>query len=139
MTSLRYLLVLGWAVWLGSVVFFSFVVAPTAFGALGRDGAAPLMRAIFPRYYLAALASGGIMLIAALGLGADLRVTVPIVIGLALAGYARQVVAPAVNRARESHDEARFAQLHALSVRLNLVVLAILLLLGTVVAGLARG
>jgi len=138
-TSLSYLLVLGWAVWLGSVVFFSFVVAPTAFGALGRDGAAPLMRAIFPRYYLAALLSGGTMLVAALGLGADLRVTVPIVIGLALAGYARQVVTPAVNRARESHDEARFAQLHALSVRLNLVVLAILLLLGTVVAGIARG
>jgi hypothetical protein len=137
-TSLRYLLVLAWAVWLGSVVFFSFVVAPTAFHALGRDGAAPLMRAIFPRYYLAALISGGLMLVAALGLGADLRVTVPIVIGLALAGYARQVVTPAVNRARDGHDEERFAQLHALSVRLNLVVLAILLLLGAVVAGIAR-
>jgi hypothetical protein len=137
-TSLRYLLVLGWAVWLGSVVFFSFVVAPTAFGALGREGAAPLMRAIFPRYYLAGLLSGGAMLVAALGLGADLRITVPIVIGLALGGYARQVITPAVNRARDGHDEKRFAQLHALSVRLNLVVLAILLLLGAVVAGLAR-
>lgn len=138
MTSLRYLLVIGWAVWLGSLVFFSFVVAPTAFSALGREGAAPLMRSIFPRYYLVGLIGGGAMLMAALAMGAGLPITVPIVIGLALVGYARQVVTPAVNQARDRHDENHFARLHALSVRLNMVVLAILLLLGAVIAGLTR-
>src|SRR5262245_6366474 len=122
MTTLRYLLVIGWAVWLGSIVFFSFAVAPTAFEALGRDGAAPVMRAIFPRYYFVGLASGAAMLLAALLLGAGLKLTVPIVIGLALVGYSRQVVTPAVNRARDGHDEERFADLHKLSVRLNIVV-----------------
>ena len=138
MTLFRYLLVASWAVWLGSIVFFSFVVGPTAFHALGRDGAAPLMRAIFPRYYLAGLISGAIMLVASLALGADLRVTIPVVIAMVLAAYARQVITPAVNRARESHDEARFKHLHTMSVRLNIVTLAILLLLGSVVAGIAR-
>jgi hypothetical protein len=135
---LRYLLAIGWAVWLGSVIFFSFVLAPTAFAALGRDGAAPLMRMIFPRYYLVGLVSGGTMLLGALAMGADLRITIPIVIGLALVGYARQVITPAVNEARNRSDDDRFARLHALSVRLNMVVLAILLLLGAVVAGLTR-
>jgi hypothetical protein len=137
-TLLRYLLVASWAVWLGSIVFFSFVVAPTAFHALGREGAAPLMRTIFPRYYLVGLISGGIMLLAALGLGADLRITIPVVIALVLSGYARQVITPAVNRARDTHDEERFSRLHHMSVRLNIVVLAILLLLGSVVAGISR-
>jgi hypothetical protein len=137
-TSWRYLLVIGWAVWLGSVVFFSFVVAPTAFAALGREGAAPLMRSIFPRYYLVGLASGAAMLIAAFALGAGLPITVPIVIGLALVAYARQVLTPAVNRARDAHDDDHFARLHVLSVRLNIVVLALLLLLGAVIAGLTR-
>jgi hypothetical protein len=136
-SSWRYVLAIGWAVWFGSVVFFSFVVAPSAFAALGRDGAAPFMRTIFPRYYLAGLLSGGAMLVAALAMGAGLRLTVPIVIALALVAYARQVITPAVNEARGRDDE-RFAHLHSLSVRLNMVVLAILLLLGAVVAGLTR-
>jgi hypothetical protein len=137
-TVFRYLLVASWAVWLGSIVFFSFVVAPTAFHALGRDGAAPLMRAVFPRYYMVGLISGAIMLVASLALGADLRITIPVVIALVLAAYARQVITPAVNRARETHDEARFKSLHTMSVRLNVVTLAILLLLGSVVAGISR-
>jgi hypothetical protein len=136
-TFLRYLLVIAWAAWLGSVVLFSFVVAPTAFGALGREGAAPLMRAIFPRYYLAGLVSGGLMLLAAFALSADLRLIAPIVIALVLVAYARQVLTPAANQARERHDEERFARVHRLSVQLNLVVLALLLLLGAVVAGLS--
>jgi hypothetical protein len=136
---LRYLFVTGWAVWLGSIVFFSFVIAPTAFTALGREGAAPLMRALFPRYYLLGLISGGVMLVTALTLGAELRITIPLVIALVLVAYARQVVTPSVNRARDSHDEQRFARLHRLSVQMNLVVLCLLLLIGSVIARLARG
>jgi len=137
-SALRYLLVSGWAVWLGSIVFFSFVVAPTTFHALGREAAAPLLRAVFPRYYLVGLLSGAAMLAAALGLGAGLPVTIPIVVGLVIVAYVRQVVTPAVNRARERGDDDAFARLHLVSVQLNLVVLAVLLLLGTIVAGLAR-
>jgi hypothetical protein len=96
------------------------------------------MRMIFPRYYLVGLVSGSAMLLASFALGADLRVSVPITIGLALVAYARQVITPAVNEAR-GRDEQRFAQLHATSVRLNMVVLAILLLLGAVIAGLTHG
>jgi len=138
MIALQYLLVAGWAVWLGTIVFFSFVIAPTAFSALGREGAAPLMRAVFPRYYLVGLISGGTALAAALALDLDMRVTAPLLASLVLAAYARQVITPAVNTARDSRDDTRFARLHGLSVRLNLIVLALLLLVGTVVAGIVR-
>jgi hypothetical protein len=36
---LTYVFLLAWGVWLGTVVWVSFVLAPTAFRALGRDGA----------------------------------------------------------------------------------------------------
>ena len=36
----------------GSMLFFAFVVAPTVFRALPGEHAGPLLRALFPRYYL---------------------------------------------------------------------------------------
>jgi hypothetical protein len=96
------------------------------------------MRAVFPRYYLVGLISGGTALAAALALDLDMRVTAPLLASLVLAAYARQVITPAVNTARDSRDDTRFARLHGLSVRLNLIVLALLLLVGTVVAGIVR-
>lgn len=132
MIALHYLVLGCWAVWLGSMVFFSFVVAPTVFGALGKEAAAPLMRAIFPRYYAVGLACGGTALAAALATGAGLRLTVPLVIGLVLVAYARQVITPALNDARDGEDAERFSQLHVLSVRLNMIVMALLLLAGSI-------
>src|ERR1700693_5152655 len=40
------------AVWVGSIVFFSFVVAPTVFKTLKPEDAAALIRRIFSKYYL---------------------------------------------------------------------------------------
>jgi len=40
------------SVWVGSMVFFTVVVAPTVFKTLGAEEAAKLQRVIFPRYYL---------------------------------------------------------------------------------------
>ena len=109
------------------------MLAPTVFSVLGREGAAPLMRALFPRYYMVGIVSGAIAIAIALVAHASLLLTVPRVICLVLVTYARQVVTPAVNEARDADDAERFAHLHVLSVRLNMVVLALLLLAGTVV------
>src|ERR1043166_1798081 len=43
------------AVWIGSIAFFSFVVAPTVCKVLKPEDAARLQRALFPRYYLVGL------------------------------------------------------------------------------------
>jgi hypothetical protein len=126
------ILFVSWAVWLGSVVFFSFVVAPTVHEVFERPEAARLLRRLFPRYYLFGAACGLVAVGAALVVRNDLRLTAPLVIAAVLSLYARQVLTPALERARNGDDDARFARLHASSVRLNLIALACLLLAGSV-------
>lgn len=131
---LEILVALAWALWLGSIVFFSFVVAPTAFAALGREDTTRLLRLLFPRYYLFGLICGGSALLLCLVFRADLRITLPIGASFIVVAYARQQLLPAIEAARNSEDTEQFATLHRLSVQLNLVVMALLLLAGTLIA-----
>src|SRR5215813_6939542 len=58
----RFLYLLALAVWLGEIVFFSFVVAPAIFGVLGAARAGPVLAAIFPRYYAIGAAAAAVAL-----------------------------------------------------------------------------
>ena len=124
----------AWAVWLGSMVFFSFVVAPTVHGSLEREQAVTAIRALFPRYYMTGIVAGAVALTVCLTVGADLRLTLPLAACWIASLYARQRILPAANEARERGDDDAFARLHVFSVRLNMVVLALLLLVGTLLA-----
>ncbi|MFC7080548.1 DUF4149 domain-containing protein [Halorussus caseinilyticus] len=55
-------------IWLGSIVFFSFVGAPTTFDVLGDD-AGRVVNAIFPKYYSFGAALGVVAVAAALVVG----------------------------------------------------------------------
>ena len=125
---------LCWALWLGSMVFFSFVVAPTVFRTLGREAASPVIRALFPPYYLFAMIAGGTAVALCLAFRADLRITLPLSAGLIIVTYARQRILPAVDEARQRDDDETFGRLHRLSVQLNMTVMALLVLAGTVIA-----
>lgn len=114
---------------IGSMLFFAAIVAPTVFRALPAEHAGPFLRRLFPRYYawgfsLAALAS----LLAALAGATPAAIVVLALIALGF-GFARQVLVPRINRARDAElagDAAagrRFARLHRLSVLLNLAQL----------------
>lgn len=132
---LEIVVALCWALWLGSMVFFSFVVAPTVFRTLGREGASPVMSALFPPYYLFGMITGGIAVAFCLVFRADLRVTVPLAASLIIVSYARQQLLPAIEQARPRRDDdPAFDRLHRMSVRLNLTVMAMLLLAGTLIA-----
>src|SRR5437867_865479 len=50
--GIKWLYLLTLAVWIGSIVFFSFVVAPTVFKTLKPEDAASLIRKIFAKYYV---------------------------------------------------------------------------------------
>ncbi|MFQ5845848.1 MAG: DUF4149 domain-containing protein [Planctomycetota bacterium] len=135
------------AVWLGSIIFFSFVSAPALFKTLGREDAGRAVRAIFPVYYRLGAACGGI-LVAAVALRALLapepraRRGVEAILGsamLALTLYAWRVLLPRVEQARlraEGKDptdptnleQRYFRRLHAQSVRVNAAVLLLGLL-----------
>ncbi|MFT4569996.1 MAG: hypothetical protein ACI8TX_000020 [Hyphomicrobiaceae bacterium] len=125
---------LCWALWLGSMAFFSFVVAPTIFRTLGRDAASPVIQALFPPYYMFAMIAGGTAVALCLAFRADLRITLPLAAGLIIVTYARQRILPAVEKARSRSDEETFGRLHRLSVQLNMTVMALLILAGTVIA-----
>lgn len=108
---------------LGAMLFFSGVVAPLVFVKLDGAVAAKFIRQVFPWYYLVViLVSGG----AALALAAFCPWEALALAGVCGAGLlARQVLMPAINRARDAGlagDEAagrRFSRLHRLSVWIN--------------------
>lgn len=129
------LLALLWAVWLGSVVFFSFIVAPTVHSALERPEAHRLLERLFPRYYAVGVACAAVTVVIAIAAGSDLLLTVPLTIAGVLSAYARQVLVPALDAARIDADQTRFGSLHTMSVRMNLVVIAMLFLAGSRIAG----
>lgn len=137
-----HLLALG--LWVGSVVFFSFVAAPALFGALPRDMAGRAVAAIFPRYYALGGACGALALLSGLLLGARQaawgRLLIAELLFLALMTgivvYAGRVVLPQAGRARlalpslegtPAYDraKARFDALHRRSVLLNGTVLVL--------------
>ena len=112
--------------WLGSVVFFSFVGAPTIFGTLEEDTAGRAVNAIFPRYYRFGVGAGLIALLAGVARAAvgDIDVAAAVtlagtVLGIAANGYALGVLIPKMDAAG---DDA-FARYHKQSVVLNLVTM----------------
>jgi len=133
---------LALAIWLGSMIFFTFVAAPSLFGRLGREDGGRATRAIFPGYYRLGASCGGV-LVASLALGAVLapephaRRGLEAILGsamLALTLYAWRVLSPRIELARlrthrkDPTDPANierryFRRLHAQSVRINGTVL----------------
>ena len=141
---LRFVHLLALGVWVGSVVFFSFVTAPTLFGALPRDLAGRAVSAIFPRYYALGGVCGALALLTGLLLGARQAawgrlLAAELVLLLLMTGivvYAGRVVLPQAGRARlalpslegsPAYDDAkaRFDALHRRSVLLNGTVLVL--------------
>jgi len=151
----KYVYLLTLAVWVGSIVFFSFVQAPTVFQTLDTENAARLQRATFPKYYMVGIvcAAVGIGCVAVLLAEQVWPLRVGIFCLLLLAGmgalnvWMRQGVAPQMARVREQRAvaaagsrelaaaEAEWKQLHGLSVKVNgAVLLGGLVLLGVAVS-----
>jgi hypothetical protein len=135
--------VLAMAMMVGSIAFFSFVVAPMVFRVLGAETGGRFVRALFPHYYLWGASCGAIALPAYVagplcfpeyrGISVGIQATVLLCCTLIML-YGGNSLVPQINRARDagpsSHD--RFERLHRRSVLLNgLVMIAGMLLLVT--------
>ena len=46
------------SIWIGVIVFFSAIIAPTVFKTLDEKSAGVFLRAFFPKYYLFAIVIG---------------------------------------------------------------------------------
>lgn len=131
----RVALWLALAVWVGAVVFLSFVVAPTIFRTLPSATAGQVMGALFPSYYAVGAVAGVVALAATLVLWRSGRAGAPLVVLVALmlgtTAYAGGVVQPRAAVLRpmlHTPDPAEgvreeFDRLHRLAVGLNAGVL----------------
>ena len=118
----------------GSILFFSFVVAPAIFTVLGAEAGGKFVRALFPRYYAWGVVCCGIAMPAlvcgSLGFpelrGPMIGVQSGLLgLGLAVQFYCGNTLTPAINAARDGGPATapRFDRLHRRSVVLNGVVL----------------
>jgi uncharacterized membrane protein len=142
--GVKWLYVLTLAVWIGSIVFFSFAVAPTVFKTLKPEDAAALIRRIFSKYYLIGIVCAAVDIVCiGLMLADHSFAKWPAILSLLLlAGmgatdvWLRQGVMPHMNDLRDRRaalessgnppDEEldrEWKALHRLSVQMNGVVL----------------
>jgi hypothetical protein len=125
--------------WVGSILFFSFAVAPVIFRVLGAEAGGRFVRALFPKYYAWGVVCGAIALPAFVaaplafpeykGYGVGVQAML-ILAGILIFLYCGNSLTPAINAARDEGPAGaeRFDRLHKRSVRLN----AVTLLLGLV-------
>ena len=111
----------------GSMLFFSFVMAPLIFAQLDEATAGRFIRAVFPWYYVLL---GSLSLLVGLLLFVKAPLEAGVMLGVAsLAFFSRQLLMPRINRLRDqakggdTRAENRFNQLHRLSVVINMVQL----------------
>lgn len=136
--GLKWLYIVSLATWVGSIIFFSFVIAPTVFKVLKPEDAAKLQRAMFPKYYLVGILCAGIGIVCVGLLLAERAFGKwPGVLSLLLIAamgatdvWLRQTVVPHMAAIREERAagstpelEAEWKSLHRLSVLLNVAVL----------------
>ena len=132
------------AVWIGSIVFFSFVVAPTVFKTLKPEDAAALIRRIFSKYYLIGIACAAVGIVCVGLLLADRAfgkwpalASLLLLAGMGATDFwLRQAVMPHMNELRDRRAvvtsssqepdpamEKEWKALHQLSVQMNAAVL----------------
>jgi len=130
---------LALALTFGGMTFFAAVVAPLVFKKLPMKIAGPFIRQVFPWYYLS-MGVTILIALAALILGAggnatwEAALAISVLVGFA---FARQVLMPLINRARDAEMAGefgaarRFRRLHLVSVVINgfqwLAVLVVLI------------
>ena len=135
---LQALLLTATGMWLGAMVFFAAVVAPTVFGTLEPTEAGKMIRRVFPKYYLFGLICLAVALVVSLATPNWVSLALAVLLGITW--YARQILMPKVNVARDAMLEKNeehspeFDRLHKLSVQLNAFEVVVCLVLMYVIA-----
>lgn len=149
----RWLYLLALVVWVGEVVFFSFVGAPSIFRTFPTAEAGRAVSAIFPTYYRIGYACGvvllttGILLLRTAGRRGWWSVNVLLAAGmLAATLYAGAMIQPRAAALRpQIHEPSapenvkeEFARLHSLAVTLNAAVLGCGIVVSAITAAALR-
>jgi hypothetical protein len=109
------------AISLGTMLFFSFVIAPVIFKILDANNAGKFVRKIFPHYYLInliILSIAVLLLFYISSINLDFYITLVVAI---LFAFSLFILMPLINKFKDSKEEKKFKYLHALSVIINFI------------------
>ena len=135
---LRLCCLLALSVWIGEIVFFSFVAAPAIFSVLGPASAGEVVSAIFPRYYAIGIGAATVTLASAVALGRQAALprlwtatAAVVAVGLVATVVAGTIVHPRAQHLRAAahaagqapSDSEPFRRAHRLAVGLNVAAL----------------
>ena len=116
------------SIWIGVIIFFSAIIAPTVFKTLDEKSAGVFLRAFFPKYYLFAivigLASLALIMIFNIEMSNILYIAI---VSMTILSIISRFMIPIINNARDMGEKGKqkFNRLHALSVSLNVITLVI--------------
>jgi hypothetical protein len=114
---------------LGTMVFFSFVVAPVTFTTLNEENARKFIRKIFPYYYLFNLTISILTILSFIIIkkfSIDFYLISLIAILFIISNF---VLMPLINKYRDTNQDKKFKYSHFISVVINFVQMIILVIL----------
>ena len=114
---------------LGTMLFFSFVVAPVTFTALNEENARKFIRKIFPYYYNVNLVISLLVLIYFTSqkiFSIDFYLILTISILFAISNY---ILMPLINKYKDNNLERKFKYSHSMSVLINFIQIVFLIFL----------
>ena len=114
---------------LGTMLFFSFVVAPVTFTALNEENARKFIRKIFPYYYNVNLVISLLVLIYFTYqkiFSIDFYLILTISILFDISNY---ILMPLINKYKDNNQERKFKYSHSMSVLINFIQIVFLIFL----------
>ena len=86
------------SIWVGSIIFFSAIIAPTVFKVLDEKSAGLFLRAFFPKYYIFGLIMGllSLVLIFLLSIPANTMLLALLIVMIALTVISKLMI-PVIN------------------------------------------
>ena len=114
---------------LGTMLFFSFVVAPVTFTALNEENARKFIRKIFPYYYNVNLVISLLVLIYFTSqkiFSIDFYLILTISILFAISNY---ILMPLINKYKDNNQERKVKYSHSMSVLINFIQIFFLIFL----------
>ncbi|MAR78110.1 MAG: hypothetical protein CMD43_04105 [Gammaproteobacteria bacterium] len=113
------------SVWIGSIIFFSSIIAPTVFKSLDEKSAGLFLRAFFPKYYVFGIIIGVLAIV--IDIKSHDNLAFLLIGSMIVLSFISRGLIPMINNARDMGDTGKdkFKKLHTFSVVLNVVTLLI--------------
>ena len=114
---------------LGTMLFFSFVVAPTTFKSLDEQNARRFIRNIFPYYYNVNLTICLLITLLFIFFNTYTFDFYLILSATILFGVSSFVLMPLINKFKDTQEDKKFKYLHLVSVIINFIQIIFLILI----------